>query len=75
MNERPMTEAELFDAIGAGYEQAFGHRPVVERAVRGLLRVLPGGARVLDIGSGTGRPVARDLVAAGVASRESTYRP
>ncbi|HVW41459.1 MAG TPA: class I SAM-dependent methyltransferase [Amycolatopsis sp.] len=65
MNERAMTAAELFDAIGSGYEDAFGRPPVVDRAVRGLLRVLPAGARVLDIGSGTGRPVARDLTAAG----------
>ena len=60
-----MTAAELFDAIGSGYEDAFGRPPVVERAVRSLLRVLPAGAKVLDVGSGTGRPVARDLAAAG----------
>ena len=60
-----MTAAELFDAIGSGYEDAFGRPPVLGRAVRGLLRVLPPGARVLDIGSGTGRPVAHDLAAAG----------
>ena len=62
---RPLTAAELFDAIGAGYEDAFGRPPVVERAVRELLERLPPGARVLDIGSGTGRPVAHDLAAAG----------
>lgn len=43
----------------------FGSPPVVTRAVRDLVAVLPPGARVLDIGSGTGRPVAQDLVAAG----------
>ncbi|RJQ86224.1 class I SAM-dependent DNA methyltransferase [Amycolatopsis panacis] len=57
--------AEVFDAIGADYEAAFGPRPVAGRAVRGLLAVLPAGARVLDLGSGTGRPVAADLAAAG----------
>jgi ubiquinone/menaquinone biosynthesis C-methylase UbiE len=62
---RPLTAAELFDAIGAGYEDAFGRPPVVDRAVRELLAVLPPAARVLDIGSGTGRPVAHDLAAAG----------
>jgi SAM-dependent methyltransferase len=62
---RPLTAAELFDAIGAGYEDAFGRPPVVDRAMRRLLAVLPPAARVLDIGSGTGRPVAQELVAAG----------
>jgi len=62
---RPLTAAELFDAIGAGYEDAFGRPPVVDRAVRELQQLLPPAARVLDIGSGTGRPVAHDLAAAG----------
>ena len=66
-DERPMSAAELFDAIGTGYEDAFGRPPVVDRAVRELLGRLPSGARVLDIGSGTGKPVAADLTAAGHA--------
>lgn len=65
MSEELTTAAELFDAIGAGYENAFGRPPVVDAAVRELLAVLPPSARVLDVGSGTGRPVAADLVAAG----------
>lgn len=65
MSEELTTAAELFDAIGAGYEEAFGRPPVVDAAVRELLAVLPPSARVLDVGSGTGRPVAADLVAAG----------
>ncbi|SFQ63039.1 class I SAM-dependent DNA methyltransferase [Amycolatopsis rubida] len=65
MSEELTTAAELFDAIGAGYEEAFGRRPVVDAAVRELLAVLPPAARVLDIGSGTGRPAAADLAAAG----------
>jgi SAM-dependent methyltransferase len=60
-----LTAAELFDAIGSGYQDAFGRPPVVDRAVRQLLESLPPAARVLDIGSGTGRPVAQDLAAAG----------
>ncbi|WP_370950281.1 class I SAM-dependent methyltransferase [Amycolatopsis sp. cg5] len=63
--QRPATAAELFDDIGAGYEEAFGRPPVVDRAVRELLDRLPPAARVLDIGSGTGRPVAHDLASAG----------
>ncbi|WP_116201466.1 class I SAM-dependent DNA methyltransferase [Amycolatopsis circi] len=65
MSEELTTAAELFDAIGAGYEDAFGRPPMVDAAVRELLAVLPPSARVLDIGSGTGRPAAADLVAAG----------
>jgi len=65
VDERPMSAAELFDAVGSGYEEAFGRPPVVDRAVQELLRRLAPGSRVLDIGSGTGRPAAADLTAAG----------
>ncbi|MEV4597081.1 class I SAM-dependent methyltransferase [Amycolatopsis sp. NPDC049253] len=65
MGEEATTAQELFDAIGAGYEEAFGRPPMVEAAVRELVAVLPPGARVLDVGSGTGRPVAEDLTRAG----------
>lgn len=64
MNQ-PLTAAELFDAVGREYEEAFGRPPAVDEAVRLLLDRLPEHARVLDIGSGTGRPVAEDLAAAG----------
>ena len=64
VDERPMSAAELFDAVGSGYEEAFGRPPVVDRAVQELLRRLAPGSRVLDIGSGTGRPAAADLTAA-----------
>ena len=67
VDERPLSAAVLFDAIGTGYEDAFGRPPVVDRAVQELLRRLPPGARVLDVGSGTGKPVAADLTAAGHA--------
>ncbi|HVV07772.1 class I SAM-dependent methyltransferase [Amycolatopsis sp.] len=64
--QRPVVgPAELFDAIGSGYEDAFGRPPVVARAVGELLALLPPSARVLDIGSGTGRPVAHALAGAG----------
>ncbi|MFC6094470.1 class I SAM-dependent methyltransferase [Saccharothrix lopnurensis] len=64
MNQ-PLTAAQLFDAVGRGYEDAFGRPPAVDEAVRLLLERLPERARVLDIGSGTGRPAAEDLAAAG----------
>ncbi|QFZ17592.1 class I SAM-dependent methyltransferase [Saccharothrix syringae] len=63
--DRPLTAAELFDAVGRGYEEAFGRPPVVGEAVRLLLDRLPEHAHVLDVGSGTGRPAAEELTAAG----------
>ncbi|MEU4741564.1 class I SAM-dependent methyltransferase [Actinosynnema sp. NPDC023658] len=63
--DQPLTAAELFDAVGQGYEDAFGRPPAVDEAVRLVLERLPAHARVLDIGSGTGRPTAEDLTAAG----------
>ncbi|MFE7004039.1 class I SAM-dependent methyltransferase [Streptomyces griseus] len=57
--------AAVFDALGAEYERAFAasaaHRASLER----LLAELPPGSRVLDVGSGTGRPTARTLADAG----------
>ncbi|MBW4717500.1 class I SAM-dependent methyltransferase [Saccharothrix obliqua] len=61
----PLDAAELFDAVGRDYEEAFGHQPIADVAVRLLLDRLPESARVLDIGSGTGRPVAAALTGAG----------
>ncbi|MGW1817477.1 class I SAM-dependent methyltransferase [Streptomyces sp. NPDC002125] len=57
--------AEAFDAIGADYERAFAgsdaHRASLER----LLEQLAPRSRVLDVGSGTGRPTAHTLAGAG----------
>jgi SAM-dependent methyltransferase len=63
--ERPATAAELFDTIGSAYDDVFGRPPMIGKALDHLLDALPPSARVLDIGSGTGRPVAEDLAAAG----------
>ncbi|WP_370415961.1 class I SAM-dependent methyltransferase [Streptomyces fradiae] len=65
--ERALTAEELFDEVGLGYEKAFGHLPEQLAAVDWLLDRLPRGARVLDVGSGTGRPVAELLDRAGHA--------
>jgi SAM-dependent methyltransferase len=61
------TAARPFDALGLKYEQAFGHQPERREALDWLLAQLPAGARVLDIGSGTGRPTAEVLTQAGHA--------
>ncbi|MET8831370.1 methyltransferase domain-containing protein [Streptomyces sp. NPDC004610] len=67
-----MTEAPLrppaaitFDAIGAAYEDAFAASEPHRRSLDRLLERLAPGSRVLDVGSGTGRPTAETLAAAG----------
>lgn len=57
--------AEVFDAIGADYETAFAGSAAHRASLDRLLEVLPPHSRVLDVGSGTGRPTAHTLAAAG----------
>ncbi|MEU7567129.1 methyltransferase domain-containing protein [Streptomyces fradiae] len=59
------TAAEVFDAVGARYEEVFAGVPGQLAALDWLADRLPPGARVLDVGSGTGRPAAERLVRAG----------
>lgn len=64
--ERDRTgQAEAFDAIGDRYDEAFPHKEGQIAAGGWLTASLPAGARVLDLGCGTGLPTARDLTAAG----------
>ncbi|MFJ9824272.1 class I SAM-dependent methyltransferase [Streptomyces sp. NPDC101160] len=63
--ERTLSAAQLFDGLGAEYEKAFGTLPEQLAAVDWLTARLPAGSRVLDVGSGTGRPVAGLLARAG----------
>ncbi|WP_432092835.1 class I SAM-dependent DNA methyltransferase [Streptomyces sp. bgisy100] len=58
-------QAEAFDAIGDRYDEAFPHKDGQVAAVEWLIRSLPAGARVLDLGCGTGLPTARQLTDAG----------
>ncbi|MFC8509542.1 class I SAM-dependent methyltransferase [Streptomyces sp. NPDC057411] len=62
---QPVSAAELFDGLGLAYERAFVRLPAQLAAVEWLTARLGAGARVLDVGSGTGRPVADLLVRAG----------
>ncbi|MER6098322.1 methyltransferase domain-containing protein [Streptomyces sp. NPDC001728] len=62
---RPVSAAELFDGLGVEYEHAFVRLPAQLEAIEWLTARLGAGARVLDVGSGTGRPVADLLVRAG----------
>ncbi|MFD0376245.1 class I SAM-dependent methyltransferase [Streptomyces sp. NPDC127112] len=59
------TAAEVFDALAGRYEEAFGAVPAQREALGWLAARLPRGARVLDVGSGTGRPTAETLARAG----------
>lgn len=54
-----------YDTIGVNYDQAFPHKEGQVECTRQLLERLEPGARVLDLGCGTGLPTARELVAAG----------
>jgi SAM-dependent methyltransferase len=60
---RPESAAEVFGALGKDYEHAFRTATAHRDALTDLLAHLPAQAKVLDLGSGTGRPTA-DLVAA-----------
>ncbi|WP_217140341.1 bifunctional 2-polyprenyl-6-hydroxyphenol methylase/3-demethylubiquinol 3-O-methyltransferase UbiG [Streptomyces sp. AC627_RSS907] len=57
--------AAAFDALGAEYEKAFASSKTHRRSLKWLLGRLAPGSRVLDVGSGTGRPTAETLANAG----------
>ncbi|MFG3382309.1 class I SAM-dependent DNA methyltransferase [Streptomyces sp. NPDC047999] len=63
--QQPSPAARLFDAIAEEYESAFAASEGRRQSVAWLLGELPPGSRVLDIGSGTGRPVAAALAGSG----------
>ncbi|MGW3301789.1 class I SAM-dependent methyltransferase [Streptomyces rubiginosohelvolus] len=57
--------AAVFDALGAEYERAFAASAAHRESLERLLTDLAPGSRVLDVGSGTGRPTAQALADAG----------
>ena len=59
-------QAEAFDAIGDRYDEAFPHKEGQVASAEWLIRSLPAGARVLDLGCGTGIPTALQLAEAGL---------
>lgn len=62
---RRTVQAAAFDHIGERYDEAFPHKDGQITAARWLTERLHPGARVLDVGCGTGLPTARQLVASG----------
>jgi SAM-dependent methyltransferase len=64
-NERWPSAAGVFDALGVTYENAFGESEPHRASLEWLLAQLQPGSQVLDVGSGTGKPTAAALVAAG----------
>ncbi|MFI7410691.1 class I SAM-dependent methyltransferase [Streptomyces sp. NPDC049627] len=57
--------AAVFDVLGLAYEKAFAHSEAHRASLAWLVGRLGPGSRVLDVGSGTGRPTAETLTAAG----------
>lgn len=64
-DEQRAPAAVVFDALGLDYEKAFASSEAHRASLRWLLDRLEPGSRVLDVGSGTGRPTARTLAEAG----------
>ncbi|MFI9155200.1 class I SAM-dependent DNA methyltransferase [Streptomyces sp. NPDC053367] len=60
-------QAEAFDAIGDRYDEAFPHKEGQVQSADWLLKRLSPGARVLDLGCGTGLPTSRQLADGGCA--------
>ncbi|WP_258055774.1 bifunctional 2-polyprenyl-6-hydroxyphenol methylase/3-demethylubiquinol 3-O-methyltransferase UbiG [Streptomyces sp. Ru62] len=63
--DRRAQAAVVFDALGLAYEQAFAGSAPHRASLRWLVERLAPGSRVLDVGSGTGRPTAQTLTGAG----------
>ncbi|MDN3027797.1 class I SAM-dependent methyltransferase [Streptomyces sp. S.PB5] len=59
-------QAEAFDAIGDRYDEAFPHKEGQVESAEWLIKSLSSGARVLDLGCGTGVPTALQLAEAGL---------
>ncbi|MFC7617506.1 class I SAM-dependent methyltransferase [Actinokineospora soli] len=59
-------QVPAFDLIGKRYDESFVERDTQIAEVDWLIAQLPQGARVLDLGCGSGLPTARQLLDAGM---------
>jgi ubiquinone/menaquinone biosynthesis C-methylase UbiE len=60
-----LSARDVFDSLGKDYETAFAGFTAQREEAEWLAGELPTNARVLDVGCGTGKPVAEVLAAAG----------
>ena len=58
-------DGQYWTDLGLKYEAAFGHDVGLHKIVQKYLNMLPAFARVLDCGSGTGKPVAKAIAESG----------
>lgn len=56
----------LFDTLAISYEHAYGANPPLIAILSTLISHLPPASHILDVGCGTGTPVASTLAAAGM---------
>jgi ubiquinone/menaquinone biosynthesis C-methylase UbiE len=57
--------ADFYDSMGADYERAFGHDAGLHNFIKKALTFFPPSSKVLDVGCGTGTPVASTVAAHG----------
>ncbi|KAF2478413.1 S-adenosyl-L-methionine-dependent methyltransferase [Lindgomyces ingoldianus] len=60
-----MLNAKFYSSLGSKYEDAFAHDAGLISFIQTVLSDMPPQALVLDVGCGTGKPVASSLAAAG----------
>lgn len=59
------SDEQFWTDLGMKYEAAFGHDTFLHDVVQNYVKKLPNSARVLDCGSGTGKPVAAAIADSG----------
>ena len=57
----PSLTAEFYDALGSNYESAFGHDEGLAKFIQKALSFFKLSSKVLDVGCGTGTPVASTI--------------